>query len=162
MQSIPVFLPGNLHGQRNLACCGPWGCKELDTIQRLNNQQQPTVIITLCSLLGRFLIIIITLLNSPGILSCSLFWNIFLCCLILPTLLYLFLCIWQVGCFPTLEKMLFLGERVRHPMHPTVYSPLIIRTICCSDALSVVCASLCCQGLTTVSSLLSVAGPWST
>ena len=65
-------------------------------------------------------------------------------------------------CFPTLEKMLFLGERVRHPMHPTVYSPLIIRTICCSDALSVVCASLCCQGLTTVSSLLSVAGPWST
>ena len=47
-------------------------------------------------------------------------------------------------------------------MHPTVYSPLIIRTICPSGALSVVCVSLCCHGLTTVSSLLSVAGPWST
>ena len=23
-------------GQRSLACCSPWGCKELDTTERLN------------------------------------------------------------------------------------------------------------------------------
>ena len=29
----PVFLPGKSHGQRSLAVCGPWGLKELDTIE---------------------------------------------------------------------------------------------------------------------------------
>ena len=29
-QLTPIFLPGELHGQRNLAGCIPWGCKELD------------------------------------------------------------------------------------------------------------------------------------
>ena len=29
-QSIPVFLPGEFHGQRSLAGYGPWGCKESD------------------------------------------------------------------------------------------------------------------------------------
>ena len=24
-------------GQRSLVCCSPWGCKELDTTERLNN-----------------------------------------------------------------------------------------------------------------------------
>ena len=33
---------GDSGGQRSLACCSPWGCKELDTIQRLNNEQQYT------------------------------------------------------------------------------------------------------------------------
>ena len=28
----PVFLPGELHGQRSLASYSPWGCQELDTI----------------------------------------------------------------------------------------------------------------------------------
>ena len=32
---IPVFLPGECHGQRNLAGYSPWGCKELDTIEWL-------------------------------------------------------------------------------------------------------------------------------
>ena len=27
---IPVFLPGESHGQRSLVGCGPWGCKESD------------------------------------------------------------------------------------------------------------------------------------
>ena len=27
-QPTPVFLPGESHGQRSLACCGPWGHKE--------------------------------------------------------------------------------------------------------------------------------------
>ena len=26
-------------GQGNLACCSPWGCKELDMIERLNNNK---------------------------------------------------------------------------------------------------------------------------
>ena len=30
-QAIPVFLPGELHGQRSLASYSPWGRKELDT-----------------------------------------------------------------------------------------------------------------------------------
>ena len=48
---------GDGRGQRSLVCCRPWGCKELDTIYRLNNnnsldtsycnkidkQQKPTV-----------------------------------------------------------------------------------------------------------------------
>ena len=24
-------MPGDVEGQGNLACCSPWGCKELDT-----------------------------------------------------------------------------------------------------------------------------------
>ena len=27
----PVFLPGEVHGQRSLAGYSPWGCKELNT-----------------------------------------------------------------------------------------------------------------------------------
>ena len=30
-QSAPVFLPGESHGQRNLAGYSPWGHKESDT-----------------------------------------------------------------------------------------------------------------------------------
>ena len=29
--------PGNGEGQGSLACCSPWGCKESDTTERLNN-----------------------------------------------------------------------------------------------------------------------------
>ena len=35
--SIPVFLPGESHGQRNLAGYSPWGHKELDTTEQLSN-----------------------------------------------------------------------------------------------------------------------------
>ena len=28
---------GDGEGQRSLVCCGSWGCKELDTTERLNN-----------------------------------------------------------------------------------------------------------------------------
>ena len=31
------FLPGKSHGQRNLAGCSPWGCKESDTTERLSS-----------------------------------------------------------------------------------------------------------------------------
>ena len=30
--------PGGGEGQGSLACCSPWGCKELDTTERLNNK----------------------------------------------------------------------------------------------------------------------------
>ena len=28
---------GDGDGQRSLACCSPWGCKELDTTEQMNN-----------------------------------------------------------------------------------------------------------------------------
>ena len=34
-QPTPVFLPGKSHGQRSLVSYSPWGCKELDTTERL-------------------------------------------------------------------------------------------------------------------------------
>ena len=43
------------------------------------------------------LIIIIIIIIIFGVLSGSFIWNIFLCCLILPNLLFSFLCIWWVG-----------------------------------------------------------------
>ena len=33
MQPIPVFLPGESHGQKSLTGYNPRGCKELDTIE---------------------------------------------------------------------------------------------------------------------------------
>ena len=29
--------PGDGEGQRTLVCCSPWGCKESETIEQLNN-----------------------------------------------------------------------------------------------------------------------------
>ena len=54
-QSTPVLLPGKSHGQRSLVGYSPWGCKELDTIERLHfhfhfhftHQGRETVIETL-------------------------------------------------------------------------------------------------------------------
>ena len=34
-QPTSVFLAGKFHGQRSLAACSPWGCKESDTAERL-------------------------------------------------------------------------------------------------------------------------------
>ena len=31
MATIPVFLPGESHGQRRMAGYSPWGCKESDS-----------------------------------------------------------------------------------------------------------------------------------
>ena len=38
-QPTPVSLPGKSHGQRSMAGYSPWGHKELDTTQRLNNSR---------------------------------------------------------------------------------------------------------------------------
>ena len=35
-QTTPGFLPGKSHGQRNLAGCSPWGHKESNTTEQLN------------------------------------------------------------------------------------------------------------------------------
>ena len=32
----PVLLPGKSHGWRSLVGCGPWGCEESDTTERLH------------------------------------------------------------------------------------------------------------------------------
>ena len=32
---------GDSEGQGSLACCCPWGCKESDTTERLNNSNIP-------------------------------------------------------------------------------------------------------------------------
>ena len=36
MASTPVFLPGESHGQKSLVGYSPWGCKQLDTTERLS------------------------------------------------------------------------------------------------------------------------------
>ena len=33
--------PVDAEGQGSLACCSPWGCKESDTTQQLNNSNKP-------------------------------------------------------------------------------------------------------------------------
>ena len=33
----PVFLPGTCHGQRSLAGCRPWSCKESEVTERPNS-----------------------------------------------------------------------------------------------------------------------------
>ena len=30
--------PGDVEGQGGLSCCSPWGCKESDTTEQLNNK----------------------------------------------------------------------------------------------------------------------------
>ena len=38
--------PGDTDGQGNLACCSPWGCKELEMTWRLNNNKIKATLIT--------------------------------------------------------------------------------------------------------------------
>ena len=38
----PVFLPGESHGQRNLASYSPWDCKESDTTEGLTHTHTHT------------------------------------------------------------------------------------------------------------------------
>ena len=40
-------VPGDGDGQGRLTCCSPWGCKDSDTTEQLNNSKEP------CSLLRR-------------------------------------------------------------------------------------------------------------
>ena len=38
----PIFLPGEFHGQRNLADYSPWGCKESGTTEGLTHKYKHT------------------------------------------------------------------------------------------------------------------------
>jgi len=41
-QPTPVFLLGEFHGQRSLVGYSPWGHKQLDTTEQLNNKRDTT------------------------------------------------------------------------------------------------------------------------
>ena len=43
-QPTPVFLPGNIHGQRSLEGYSPWGRKESDPTERLSTAQHTQLI----------------------------------------------------------------------------------------------------------------------
>ena len=45
-QAIPVFLPGESHGQRRLAGCRPQGCTEADMIEVTGQGSTIVVIIS--------------------------------------------------------------------------------------------------------------------
>ena len=40
-QPTLVFFPREFHGQRSLAGCSPWDCKESDMTEQVNTQKQP-------------------------------------------------------------------------------------------------------------------------
>ena len=40
--------PGDSEGQRSLVCCSPWGCKESDVTERLNNNLPSTGSVIFC------------------------------------------------------------------------------------------------------------------
>ena len=39
--------PGDREGQDSLACCSPWGCKELDMSERLKDNKKMLLLLTL-------------------------------------------------------------------------------------------------------------------
>ena len=43
-QPIPVFLPGEFHGQKRLAGYSPWGRKESDTTEQLTHTHTATIL----------------------------------------------------------------------------------------------------------------------
>ena len=42
-QPTPGFLPGKSHGQRRLVGWSPWGCRESDTTESLNNKTNRSI-----------------------------------------------------------------------------------------------------------------------
>ena len=48
-QPIPVFWPGEPHGQRSLADYSPWGLKDSDTTERPSTAQHSSSSLQLCS-----------------------------------------------------------------------------------------------------------------
>ena len=38
--------PGDGEGQGSLECCSPWGCKELDMTERLNNNKNNNAVVS--------------------------------------------------------------------------------------------------------------------
>ena len=46
----PVFLPGESYGQRSLAGCSPWGCKESDMTEATSHTHTHTHTHNICGL----------------------------------------------------------------------------------------------------------------
>ena len=40
MKKDDMQTPGDREGQGSLVCCSPWGCKESDTPEQLNNNNK--------------------------------------------------------------------------------------------------------------------------
>ena len=70
----PVFLPGEVHGQRSLAGYSPWGLKELDMTERLSLRNHHWIL-SMCKVCAKFPREIISF-NSYLILSTAL-WGRF-------------------------------------------------------------------------------------
>ena len=75
-QPTPVFLPGESHGQRNLAGYSPWGRKESDTTERLHFHFSLSIYIFQCYSLKSSHPYLLP--QSPNV--CSLYLCLF-CCL---------------------------------------------------------------------------------
>ena len=69
-QPTPVCLPGKSHGQRSLAGYCPWGWKESDTTQRLNNNNKIT------NLKKSYPYFSTSLWNFNIMFNSYMFWNI--------------------------------------------------------------------------------------
>ena len=92
------------------------------------------------------------------LLGIYLLWNMFLCCLIFPNLLFLFLH-YLVGWlyFPTLEKWPALGDI---PCVPAAHSPLVTQAVCSRDSLYEGCLGPSVVG-SYVGGLAGLVGPQS-
>ena len=50
----PVFLPGKSHGERSPAGYSPWGCRESDMTERLNNSNNDDDTVLIDSVVSDF------------------------------------------------------------------------------------------------------------
>ena len=68
-QSTPVLLSGKSHGQRSLIGYSPWGCKELDTTERLHFHSHPymttgkTIALTRWTFVGKVMSLLFNMLS---------------------------------------------------------------------------------------------------
>ena len=61
MATTPVFLPGELHGQKSVAGYSPWGCKELDMNEQLTLSLSKVKYFRVCSSLsGSWLLLLLS------------------------------------------------------------------------------------------------------
>ena len=80
--------PGDSGGQRNLECCSPWGHKESDMTQRLNNETTTNVYFNIHSQGGQYYSLVSN--NLEG--SCLIFISIRLLVGILAGIIFLQKC----------------------------------------------------------------------
>ena len=129
---------GDTEGQGILASCSPWDCKESNNTEGLNNNLSPlhlALLLVFCLFLFFF------------------FWNILLCCLILPHLLFLFHVFGSLVTFPNLVEVppcrrRFVCLRSRHQMLALGVTPMCAVWV------------FMCGGLTAVGALPSVPDLW--